>query len=124
MQATAPVQATTPTYPPEPAYLAGSRIVAEYRRKTPTSEKLADRARRIFPSGITHDVRYIEPYGIYVTRAQASHKWDVDGNEYVDYPGGHGAPISAVHTSADCERTAEAFRKTIQMLKEENEIET
>src|SRR3546814_13292564 len=33
------------------------------------------------------------PYAIYVDRAQGSRKWDVDGNEYVDYYGGHGALI-------------------------------
>jgi glutamate-1-semialdehyde 2,1-aminomutase len=68
-----------------------SRIIEAYLRKTPTSARLAEKARSIFPSGITHDVRYIEPHGIYVTHAQGSRKWDVDGNEYVDYPGGHGA---------------------------------
>jgi hypothetical protein len=34
-----------------------------------------------------------------------------------------GAPISAAHTSEDRERTAEAFRQTIRMLKAEKEIE-
>jgi glutamate-1-semialdehyde 2,1-aminomutase len=68
-----------------------SLLVQAYLRKTPASATMAERARRVFPSGITHDVRYIEPHGICVTHAQGSRKWDVDGNEYVDYPGGHGA---------------------------------
>ena len=34
-----------------------------------------------------------------------------------------GAPVSAVHTDAEREQTAEAFRKTIRMLREEKEIE-
>ncbi len=29
--------------------------------------------------------------GIYVARTQGPHKWDVDGNRYVDFFGGHGA---------------------------------
>src|SRR5690606_20152578 len=41
--------------------------------------------------GLTHDSRRLEPYPIYVERAAGSRKWDVDGNEYVDYTGGHGA---------------------------------
>lgn len=45
----------------------------------------------MFPSGVTHDGRYLQPYPIFVERAAGSHKWDVDGNEYVDYAGGHGA---------------------------------
>lgn len=78
-------------YPPMPEVLRGSPLIEAYCRKTAGSAALAARARGIIPSGITHDARYIEPHGIYVTRAQGSHKWDVDGNEYVDYPGGHGA---------------------------------
>ena len=68
-----------------------STIVAEYRRRTPKSRELAREARAVFPSGITHDSRHMRPYGIYVDRAKGSRKWDVDGNEYVDYFGGHGA---------------------------------
>ncbi len=82
---------TKPLSPLVPEDLIDSPIVEEYCRKTPGSAQLAERAREIFPSGITHDVRNVEPYGIYVNRAQGSHKWDVDGNEYVDYTGGHGA---------------------------------
>ncbi len=70
-----------------------SKIVAAYREKTPRSEAMAQQARDMFPSGITHDSRRITPYAIYVDRAQGSRKWDVDGNEYVDYYGGHGALI-------------------------------
>ncbi|MBI2825573.1 MAG: aspartate aminotransferase family protein [Planctomycetia bacterium] len=68
-----------------------SPIVDAYRRRTPTSARLYERARGVFPSGVTHDGRYLEPYPIYVNRAAGSRKWDVDGNEYVDYAGGHGA---------------------------------
>lgn len=78
------------TYPPSPLDL-DSPLVAAYCHKTAGSAKLAERARDVFPSGITHDARYIEPHGIYVTQADGSHKWDVDGNEYIDYSGGHGA---------------------------------
>lgn len=71
--------------------LAGSAIVAEYLRRTPTSARFAEEARGILPGGITHDARHLLPYPIYVDRAKGSRKWDVDGNEYVDYAGGHGA---------------------------------
>jgi len=70
-----------------------STIVADYRQRTPRSEALFERARRVLPSGITHDARYLDPYSIHVARAQGSRKWDVDGHEYVDYFGGHGAML-------------------------------
>src|SRR5205814_5204295 len=68
-----------------------SPIISAYRAATPGSAERATRAAELFPSGITHDSRYIEPYGIYITRAQGPRKWDVDGRCYVDYFGGHGA---------------------------------
>ncbi len=71
--------------------IAAETIEQLYRHRTPGSARLAERARSIFPSGITHDGRHTEPYPLYVQRAAGSRKWDVDGNEYVDYAGGHGA---------------------------------
>jgi len=55
------------------------------------SKSLADRARRVFPSGVTHDIRAFAPWPVYVERAAGARKWDVDGNEYIDYIGGHGS---------------------------------
>ncbi|MBA2449170.1 MAG: aminotransferase class III-fold pyridoxal phosphate-dependent enzyme [Chloroflexi bacterium] len=55
------------------------------------SAALYERATPVVPSGVTHDSRFNGPFPIYVRRAAGSRKWDVDGNEYVDYFGGHGA---------------------------------
>lgn len=71
--------------------LSNSAIIAAYRQRTPRSAALAEEALALLPSGVTHDSRYQKPYGIYVERAAGPRKWDVDGNEYVDYFGGHGA---------------------------------
>ena len=72
---------------------SNSGIIATYRARTPGSAALAREAADLFPSGITHDARSVDPYGIYIARAQGPHKWDVDGNRYIDYFGGHGALI-------------------------------
>ncbi len=71
--------------------LTNSRVVAAYREKTPGSAELAEQAAQALPSGIAHDSRYLKPYALYIERAAGPHKWDVDGNRYVDYFGGHGA---------------------------------
>ena len=71
--------------------LTATKLLDLFRQRTPTSEKLAAQSREIFPSGVTHDGRHLNPYPIFVERAEGSRKWDVDGNEYVDYFGGHGA---------------------------------
>ena len=55
------------------------------------SATLYERAQQVFPSGITHDLRYIRPFPPYIDRAEGAHKWDVDGNRYVDFLVGHGA---------------------------------
>lgn len=68
-----------------------SKIESEFRRRTPGSLKLFERARKVIPAGLTHDSRTLKPYPLYAARAQGPRKWDVDGNEYVDYFGGHGA---------------------------------
>src|SRR4030095_10580040 len=46
---------------------------------------------RVRPAGRPTDSRPLRPYPIYAARAAVPIKWDVDGNEYVDYFGGHGA---------------------------------
>jgi glutamate-1-semialdehyde 2,1-aminomutase len=77
----------------DPTPSTNSGIVAAYRQRTPRSAEAASEAASVFPSGITHDVRYLEPYGIYVERALGPHKWDIDGNRYIDFFGGHGSLI-------------------------------
>jgi glutamate-1-semialdehyde 2,1-aminomutase len=66
-------------------------ILDDYRARHPRAAALAERACRAIPGGITHDIRHLTPFPVYVERAAGSHKWDVDGHEYVDYWMGHGA---------------------------------
>jgi glutamate-1-semialdehyde 2,1-aminomutase len=73
--------------------LTNSKIVAQYVARTPKSAAAYEAARRVLPGGVAHDVRYMRPHPIYVERAAGALKWDSDGNEYVDYQGGHGALI-------------------------------
>ena len=66
-------------------------LEAAYREQFPTSARLFERGRKLFPNGVTHDARALKPFPIYVDRAEGARKWDVDGNEIVDYFAGHGA---------------------------------
>jgi glutamate-1-semialdehyde 2,1-aminomutase len=85
-----------------------SRIVAAWRERTPGSAALARQAASLFPSGITHDARLTDPYGPYIDRAEGGHKFDVDGNRYVDFFGGHGALILGQAHPVITARIAEA----------------
>jgi glutamate-1-semialdehyde 2,1-aminomutase len=73
--------------------LTNSPIEASFRAATPASAALDMRSRKVIPAGLTHDSRTLSPYPIHVERAAGPRKWDVDGNELVDYFGGHGALI-------------------------------
>jgi len=66
-------------------------ILERYRTLHPKAAALYDRAREVIPGGITHDIRHLTPFSIYVDRASGVRKWDVDGHEYIDYWMGHGA---------------------------------
>jgi len=65
----------------------------EYISKHGRSKELYERACKCFPSGVTHDSRYAKPFPIYMVKAKGTKKWDVDGNEYIDYVMGHGTLI-------------------------------
>ncbi len=68
-----------------------SLILGTYLERTPGSARRHEEARGVLPSGIVHDSRRTWPYPLYVDHALGSRKWDIDGNEYVDYYGGHGS---------------------------------
>ncbi len=65
----------------------------EYVRTHAKSQQLYQQALTHFASGVTHDARFAKPFPIYATHTSGSRKWDVDGNEYVDYVMGHGTLI-------------------------------
>jgi glutamate-1-semialdehyde 2,1-aminomutase len=66
-------------------------IQDDFRARHSKSAALAERARTAIPGGITHDIRHLVPFPVYIERAAGTRKWDVDGHEYVDYWMGHGA---------------------------------
>ena len=69
-------------------------IVALYKRTHARSAKLHEEAVKYFsPDGCTHSLRMFDPFRPYITHGKGSHKWDVDGNEYIDYAMGHGCLI-------------------------------
>ncbi|MFC1903959.1 aspartate aminotransferase family protein [Chloroflexota bacterium] len=54
------------------------------------SKELWERSLRV-GRGIHTDPIFTSPFSIYVSHAKGSRKWDVDGNEYIDYVMGFGA---------------------------------
>jgi len=66
-------------------------ILERFEQMHPGSARFNAEARKVFPNGITHDIRQFTPFPITVERARGSRKWDVDANEIIDYVMGHGA---------------------------------
>lgn len=57
------------------------------------SASLFERARQLFPDGVTHEARRSDGTPHYIERAQGAYKWDAEGRRYIDYWMGHGALI-------------------------------
>ncbi len=60
------------------------------------SHSLFTRAQTLIPGGVNSPVRAFRGVGgepFFIQRAQGSHIWDVDGNEYIDYVGTWGPAI-------------------------------
>ncbi|HEU5393827.1 MAG TPA: aspartate aminotransferase family protein, partial [Candidatus Methylomirabilis sp.] len=68
-----------------------SAIEQAYRKQFTTSAKLFEKARRLIPGGITHDIRHTLPFPPYIERGRGARKWSVEGHELIDYWAGHGA---------------------------------
>ena len=57
-----------------------------YIRKNPKSAALFPRFKQYFPSGgAGHDSHVSDPFPIMLQRGLGPRKWDVDGNEYIDF---------------------------------------
>ena len=57
-----------------------------YIRRNPRSAALFPRFQQYFPSGGGgHDGYVADPFPVTIERGQGPRKWDVDGNEYIDY---------------------------------------
>lgn len=68
-------------------------LSSEYLENRVVSKSVFERAKRVIPGGVCHNIRYFPPFPFYVERARGSKIWDVDGNSYIDYWMGHYAHI-------------------------------
>jgi len=89
--------------------MARRSLAQRYEHEFPTSRKLFAQAQGLFPNGVTHDLRHLEPFPIYIDRAEGAHKWDVDGHRLIDYWSGHGALLLG-HSHPD---VVEAVRRQV-----------
>ena len=62
-----------------------SKAKTTYMKRTRRSAGLWKRASNVLPGGITANVKFFEPYPIFMKEAKGSRIYDVDDNEYIDY---------------------------------------
>ena len=67
--------------------------IKEYKKKTPTSAKLFSKSAKLHVNGVSHNIRFYEPYPFVVKKSLGKNLVDVDGNKYTDYWMGHWALI-------------------------------
>jgi glutamate-1-semialdehyde 2,1-aminomutase len=95
----------------------------QYLKTHPGSQKSHERARKLFAAdGATHVNRVYEPFRPYIVCAKGSRKWDVDGNEYIDYVMGHGSLILGHSHPAVVEAVQEQMAKGVH-YSENHELE-
>ena len=68
-------------------------IEQRYIDAHPKCADLYATSKDLFPNGVTHDARNLKPFPYFVSHGLGARKWDVDGQESIDYKGGHGALI-------------------------------
>src|SRR5438445_11641975 len=67
------------------------REEGEFRKRTPRSHEIHERAKLSMPMGVSSSFQAVPPYPLLISRAEGSHIWDYDGNEYADFHLGFGS---------------------------------
>ena len=64
-------------------------IISEYKKKTKKSAKLFALSSKLHVNGVSHNIRFYEPYPFVVKQSSGKNLIDVDDNKYTDYWMGH-----------------------------------
>lgn len=66
-----------------------SNYLSEYKKKTKTSAKIFARSSKLHVNGVSHNIRFYEPYPFVVKSSKGTNLVDVDNNKFTDYWMGH-----------------------------------
>lgn len=70
-----------------------AKYIEEFRKRTPKSREIFERANLHVAGGVESNIRMLDPYPIYMTHGKGQYIYDVDKNEYIDLLLGMGAII-------------------------------
>lgn len=83
----------------------------DYEQTTRRSKEIFDIAKNLLPAGVESNFRLLNPYPFYLSRAEGSRIWDVDGNEYLDFLNGQGMILLGHNHPAIRKAVAEQIEK-------------
>jgi glutamate-1-semialdehyde 2,1-aminomutase len=63
--------------------------ITEYKKKTKQSAKIFEKSKKFHVNGVSHNIRFFDPYPFVTKSARGKFLVDVDSNKYVDYWMGH-----------------------------------
>ena len=63
--------------------------LSQYKKKTRKSAKLFEKSKKLHVNGVSHNIRFYEPYPFVVKKSSGKNLVDVDDNKYTDYWMGH-----------------------------------
>lgn len=90
-----------------------AKIEERFRDKFAVSEDWHRRGRELFAGGITHQTRFTSPFAVYIEHGDGPFKFDVDGNELIDYVMGNGSLLMGHNPTAVTDAVAaQAVRGT------------
>jgi glutamate-1-semialdehyde 2,1-aminomutase len=98
-------------------------VAVKYRAARGESLRLWERAREVFPNGVSGAVKFYAPFPVFIDSAQGARAVDVDGNEYVDLLMGagpmllgHGHPAVTEAVRRQLERMTNPMMPTVSSL--------
>lgn len=66
-----------------------SNALETYKKKTKKSGLLFAKSKKFHVNGVSHNIRFFEPYPFVTKSAKGKYIYDIDGNKYTDYWMGH-----------------------------------
>lgn len=64
-------------------------VISDYKKKTRNSAKIFSKSLKFHVNGVSHNIRFYEPYPFVVRSSSGKNLVDVDDNKYTDYWMGH-----------------------------------
>src|SRR5713226_420569 len=68
-----------------------AREEAVFKKRTPRSHEIHERGKASLPLGVSSSFQAVPPYPLFISRAEGSSIWDLDGNRYTDFHLGFGS---------------------------------